>query len=309
VAPEEDPWRLPRHLGLAALAVVVALVAAGWLLHWWGPLNPRIGAWASTSTVSGSPDVEATVRLTNESLTELTITDGRLTSTDGTAGGSSPEVTGALLFPVEFHEGGESWSGWDEDGTPLPAVLEPGETAVLRITVATSPCQPDASSSTGPLQVVIGVRSAWGRETTRTYPGGGSMSVPCPFTLPPETSAPADRHAAVTEIQDAFRTAYDSSLDQATREAPIDDPRGLAEAAAEAMAGPFAAEAVSARPTVAEVSFDRPGHATVVYDLGHGSVRNRVGEAVLVGGAWKVTRATVCADLALAAATCPPLPR
>jgi hypothetical protein len=202
-----------------------------------------------------------------------------------------------------------------DDAVPLPAVLAPGEVAVLRVTVDPPPCYHEdswtsgGSRTTSRLRVLVGARSSWGLETTRAYPVGGSMSVSCPPGLPAETSSPADRTAAVAEIQDAFRTAYDSSLDQATREAPIDDPRGLAEAAAEAMAGPFAAEAVSARPTVAEVSFDRPGHATVVYDLGHGSVRNRVGEAVLVGGAWKVTRATVCADLALAAATCPPLPR
>jgi hypothetical protein len=324
--PEEDPWRLPRHLGLAALAVVGALVGAGWLLHWWGPLNPRIGAWASTSTASGSTDVEATVRLANESLTELTITDGRVALAAAPVAGSPVEAgsdledgspldgTEVLLFPVEVHEDGESWSTSVDDGVPLPAVLAPGEVAVLRVIVDRPPCNganswtSNGSWSTGSLQVLVGVRSSWGRETTRAYPVG-SLSVDCAPGLPPETSAPADRTAAVAEIQAAFRTAYDSSLDQATREAPIDDPRGLAEAAAEAMAGPFAAEAVSARPTVTDVSFDRPGHATVVYDLGQGSIRDRVGEAVLVEGTWKVTRATVCFDLALAAATCPPLLR
>jgi len=33
---------------------------------------------------------------------------------------------------------------------------------------------------------------------------------------------------------------------------------------------------------------------------------DRLGQAVLVDGAWKLTRETICADLLLASAACPP---
>lgn len=46
----------------------------------------------------------------------------------------------------------------------------------------------------------------------------------------------------------------------------------------------------------------------MLYGLGGGTGSigaGRVGEARLVDGRWKVTRATVCADLALAQVRCP----
>jgi len=73
------------------------------------------------------------------------------------------------------------------------------------------------------------------------------------------------------------------------------------------LAGPYADVAATTTATIREVSFDRPDHAWFRYQLSVG-FGDRTGEAVLVDGRWKVTRATVCADYALANVTCPPLP-
>ncbi len=59
---------------------------------------------------------------------------------------------------------------------------------------------------------------------------------------------------------------------------------------------------------VDRIVFTSPTTAAVVYDLvldGSQTFATRVGHARFVGGRWKVTRATVCADLALANVTCP----
>ena len=59
---------------------------------------------------------------------------------------------------------------------------------------------------------------------------------------------------------------------------------------------------------VDRIVFTSPTSASVAYDLlvdGSQTFATRVGHARFVGGRWKVTRATVCADLALANVTCP----
>ena len=105
----------------------------------------------------------------------------------------------------------------------------------------------------------------------------------------------------------AATTAYDPAAGDARLEA-IDDPRGLPEAYAELTAGPYAAQAATTTAAVGEISFDRPDHAWFHYVLSVG-FGPRTGQASLVDGRWKVARATVCADLALAEVTCPPIPR
>lgn len=62
---------------------------------------------------------------------------------------------------------------------------------------------------------------------------------------------------------------------------------------------------------VEEVRFLNPATAAVRYTIvlpGYNipEFPNRIGEAVLFDGRWKVTRATLCQDFQLGGVTCPP---
>jgi hypothetical protein len=110
----------------------------------------------------------------------------------------------------------------------------------------------------------------------------------------------------VQEITDAFGIAYDANLPDDLRRSRLEDPE-VVQAAMDDL--PPTIDLTGVRAVVTDVSFDRPGRAAVAYEIQGPFSSTRTGEAVLVAGAWKVARSTVCADLALAGASCPPLPR
>ncbi|MGZ4717061.1 MAG: hypothetical protein ACXWCB_10255, partial [Acidimicrobiales bacterium] len=164
---------------------------------------------------------------------------------------------------------------------------------------------PTGALQAQPFDVELTYRTASGRSVHRRVSVVPVSTIDCIPPLPTGTP-PADPAAAEAAVRAAAATVYDPSAGAARLDA-IDDPRGVAEANAEVLAGPYAESAATTTVTIGEVSFDRPDHAWFHYVLSAG-FGTRTGEAVLIDGRWRIARSTVCADLALAGVTCPPLP-
>ena len=288
------------------MAIVAALVLGGWALHAWGPLNPGVDVQASmTSLDQASGRLE--VRVRNASASPLTVdavvvTDpGPVTTTvvDGQGATTGPPAIATEPLPDS--------PLLDDDGLLQPLVLGAGDEVVLPYEVTVLPCV--GSSGVAGVAVAVRTTSDWGTEHVHDVPLV-STSLLCPPLLPPETDAPSDRAAAVAEIEAAYTTAYDAGAPAAEREASVEDIEVIGAVAANAQTGQYADAVAATTATVTDVSFDGPGHAWVRYDLDVPTLPlgPRLGEAVVVDGRWVVARATVCADLALAGLTCPPLP-
>ncbi len=129
---------------------------------------------------------------------------------------------------------------------------------------------------------------------------------PPPPALPEAGEQPADPAAAEAEIRNAMTSLYgvvgtdDVGIDL------IDDPTGVAEARAQVQDGVFAEDAANASATIEELVFTAPDEAWFRYsiDTPGNDFDDRYGIAVLVDGVWKITRSTICQDLALAGGDC-----
>ena len=294
-----------------ALGLVVVLVAVGYGVRLWGPLNPAI-AMSVTSPSSADPVTDrgtrhATVWLSNNSRSAVTIM--RVRTERPPVYGSSlplaplPRIVSATVTP-------EGVVG----ARPLPSVLGPGRQTDLQLVLRGPPCptDPDPLSSTS-YAVAVVVRTSSGRlKTVRSGPSGLVSESPAdcahPVALPPAGVQPPHPAAARVDVAHAFRVVYSFGQPPAARRALIDLPAGHDAPSAAAASGPYATNVTSVSAKVGSVVFTSPTTAAVAYDLvldGSQTFATRVGHARFVGGRWKVTRATVCADLALANVTCP----
>ncbi len=132
--------------------------------------------------------------------------------------------------------------------------------------------------------------------------GGGSASG---ATTTSDALQPADPQAAQQAIATAFATVYDGSKSSDDRLAYVDDPDGVLDALNRATSGSLATVTQNLQAEVSRVTFTSSVTATVAYSLtAAGQSAQRLGSARLVGDTWKVSRATVCADLADAGAAC-----
>ena len=123
-------------------------------------------------------------------------------------------------------------------------------------------------------------------------------------TIPP---LQATNQAAEALVRHAFGAVYDPSTAAAERLAAVDDPRGVDVAFKSAASGQFAPQASQASLDITEVEFTSETAARVRYAIligGQPRYVGRIGDASLIGGAWRVSRDTVCADLALVGANC-----
>ena len=144
--------------------------------------------------------------------------------------------------------------------------------------------------------------------------GAGSATVAAPEAAPGEATtsttvgrAPDSPEEARVGVTNAFGIVYDGSKPQEERLKFIDDPTGVDAAFQQAASGPFAEQASASRVVIAGVEFTSAVMATVQYEVrsqGTVTLPSRVGTARWVDGSWKVTRDTVCGDLAEAGATC-----
>jgi hypothetical protein len=126
---------------------------------------------------------------------------------------------------------------------------------------------------------------------------------------PPGAEQPPDVTAARQAVIDSFlraRGANDETQEQMM--SAIDDPTGFPELWNQLASGPFKEQVDAAVIGVDDVVFQSATRAAVKYHWdvpGYGSsFHNRFGEVVLVEGAWKVTRDTMCRDFSLAGVTC-----
>ncbi len=294
-----------------ALGLVVLLVAVGYGVRLWGPLNPAI---AMSVTSPMSPDAvaapstrQATVWLSNNSHSAVTILRARVEQPTGaTTSGSATPLPRVVSTAVTAQGASRASS--------LPSVLGPGQQTNLQLVLRVPPCRadPDPVSGTS-YAVAVVVRTSSGRlKTVRSGPSGliGESTADCAHAvvLPPAGVQPPHPAAARLEVAHAFRVVYSFGQPPAARRALIDVPAGLDAPSAAAASGPYATNVTSVSAKVDRIVFTSPTTAVVAYDLvldGTQTFATRVGHARLVGGRWKVTRATVCADLALANVTCP----
>jgi hypothetical protein len=124
---------------------------------------------------------------------------------------------------------------------------------------------------------------------------------------PASGGQPLDPESARESVMHAFQTVYDGSAAADNRLAFIDDSTGVAPAFAAAAAGSLAGSAPAMKARVDGVTFTSATEASVRYTVvanGTPVFANRVGTARFENGVWKVTRATVCGDLAQAGANC-----
>lgn len=126
-----------------------------------------------------------------------------------------------------------------------------------------------------------------------------------PQSLPaPGAQQPADPAAARAAVIDAFNHAYGRPADFSY----FDDPTGLADIGQKLVNGPFAAEAKNAQIVFDNLVFESPTRAAIQFHIhipNYSDFTNRWGEAVLVNGAWKITRQTFCDIASLGGVPCP----
>jgi len=131
-----------------------------------------------------------------------------------------------------------------------------------------------------------------------------------PAAAAPRTTIPplqANNQAAETQVRHAFDAVYDPATAAAERLAAVDDPRGVDVAFKSVASGQSARNASQASLDITEVEFTSETAARVRYAILIGGLPRfvgRIGDASFVGGAWRVSRGTVCADLALIGAKC-----
>jgi len=131
-------------------------------------------------------------------------------------------------------------------------------------------------------------------------------------TMPDLPSAgdeqPADPVAAQAQVEANFDSLYGNPDDDVDRSDIIDDASGLDVVRDQVEDNGFGDEAESATVTIQELVFTSPEEAVFEYTLTTSAANfpGQLGRARLLDGTWKITRGTLCQDLAKAGATCPP---
>ena len=288
-------WVSQRRPVVLAFVLIVTVTLAGWGLKRWGPLNPEVQVVSFTRELPMDHQVVA-LEVENRSLAPLDITDLRLVpETTLTNGGMLPDIV-SIAGSVGDLTG---------TGATLPLTVPAGGRATVSAQLETPGCQPGRPVQ--PFHAVISIRTLAGRTMEVTDPSGPT-SGSCGEKLPSGTP-PADPAGATAAVTTAYATVYDATAPKIAKGVLIDDPHGL-DVVTESARGTAASAISTVRAKVTEVSFDRPDHAWVRYDLTGANplvdLRGSIGEAVLIDGRWKVTRTTICRDLALASVICPP---
>lgn len=136
----------------------------------------------------------------------------------------------------------------------------------------------------------------------------------CVPTLPPDPELPepgeqpADPTGAEATIRERFALAVDPTTPFEDKPDDLfDSALGIEQAIDEALSGPNAGYIRDARYEIVDLVFTSPTEAWFEYDLETLGVMFRpFGRATLVGDSWRISRNTICHDLARAGATCVP---
>jgi hypothetical protein len=132
---------------------------------------------------------------------------------------------------------------------------------------------------------------------------------PPPPEMPPAGEQPADPAAIEALIRDRFELLWD--VDVPREDKPddlLDDWTGVDAARDELLTGSFGEVARTAERVITGFVFTSPTQAWFRYDI-NTSITNfsdRFGYANLIDGAWRIGRAVMCQDLALASVQCQP---
>ena len=105
----------------------------------------------------------------------------------------------------------------------------------------------------------------------------------------------------------AFNVAHSNAQPDDARTAVIDDPAGLPEIWAQNRQGPYKDQIAASVITLDDVVFASATKAYFQYHWdtpGYSTYGPRFGEADLVDGTWKVTRASMCQDITLTGVSC-----
>ncbi len=154
--------------------------------------------------------------------------------------------------------------------------------------------------ASGPTEVTSDGVGGWGDPEYR------AACEPPPPALPEAGEQPADPASAEAEIRAAMTALYAAVGTDDVGSDLLDDATGVAEARAQVQAGGYADDAAGATATIDELVFTTPSESWFRYsiDTPGNDFSNRYGIAVLIDGVWKITRSTVCQDLAMAGGDC-----
>jgi hypothetical protein len=150
--------------------------------------------------------------------------------------------------------------------------------------------------------------------TTKADTGSGTRVAANCLTPPPELPPPGPQPADPTVARAAIAKAYavldaNAALDPDAKLAYIQGGEGIRSTLDEAgRRSNVSIQYPHVAWVVREVVFTSPTRASVRYDIANPDqvlLADQIGEAVLDNGTWKVTRATVCAVLALGGTPCP----
>ena len=221
----------------------------------------------------------------------------RLTGPDGTVDEMAP-VKGAVVLavPVAADADFDPFSG-RPGGLPEAAVA----VVARRVDGTSLRASPDAMTQGHP---------AW--SDPQCVGGVAEREIAVASTIPanslpePGVEQPADPAGAQAEIEATFGSLYGPRNPDADQ--LIDDPYGLDVARQQVDANGFGDDAEAAGVAIDELMFVTATDAVFRYTLTTPITEfpDQVGRARLIDGVWKITRATVCQDLAKAGATCPP---
>lgn len=216
--------------------------------------------------------------------------------------------------------------GYVEGSPAFGAVVQVGAD-ITSVTFATASGLSDTTTPTkglallavpGPIEESFSVTltKADGTKTTQTSADLiGSIAAddyhtscePPPPALPTAGAQPSDPVAAEAAVRESWKIAHDfGGTDPAARLGYLDDPTGIEDALVALNTGQFADVAKGSTSTIKDFVFSSPTEAWFRYDIVTSitNFNDRYGQAHLGDdGVWRITRQTVCQDLALAPGT------
>jgi hypothetical protein len=165
----------------------------------------------------------------------------------------------------------------------------------------------------GTVAFLVGAFLVNPRETVRVeVPATDALFAPEQVAPLPTADGPppADEDRARDEVTEAFEMAYAGAGTSEDRLSRIDDSEGMEELRRQVLVSFPLTPLDELSVRVQEVRFLNRGTAAVRYTIvlpGYSipEFPDRIGQAVLVGDTWKVTRQTVCNDLTLGSVSCP----
>lgn len=176
---------------------------------------------------------------------------------------------------------------------------------VLVLVVAACGAGDTGASSTEPEATTTTEAEA----TTTTAPAEETTTTTAPAatttTASDETGIISGEDPEVDAIVEVYQVVFDSSTSFEEKAAFIDDSSGLEETVATYQATGDSVGGVTAEPTEVTIEGENAEVVYTLYFSGNPTYPGQQGTAVLIDGAWKVTRDMFCSVMASARSACP----